>query len=169
MSDEKASERAIEAAYRDYIVRYPAALWKWLQDGQPIDYDALGFWTFPMLFIAGTEGAGGEATYAGIQTLAEYDAGVRGIYRRFYDMGWRGRIELDRGDASLIGSVMGMIETRGTRYLDDGSILNHWDAVYMYRLVDGAWKQFAVADVEKGRPSADQWRAWLGSLAPAAG
>ena len=48
----------VEATCRRYIQGYPAALWRYLRDGTPIDYDALGFWSFPMMFIIG-DGKGG--------------------------------------------------------------------------------------------------------------
>ena len=147
----------VEAAYRRYITDYPAALWAHFRDGRAIDYDALDFWQFPMLFVVGTVGGTGIA----IVDSDAFDRQVRAMYAGYVAEGWGGGIVLDRCDVSPIAADMALIETEGTRFRADGGVLNRWAACYWMRRTPGGWKHIAVTDTEPPRPDARQWAQWL--------
>ena len=157
--DEQRIATEAEAACRRYYADYPAALWRWLNDGSEIDYDALGCWTFPMLLIIGTP----EATIVTISDVATYDGQVRDAYRQYFAEGWAGKLHLDRVKVTVASPNEALVEVRGTRFKADGSDLNHWDACYLFQRTADGWRQHAVIDVEAPRPNADLWIRWLQS------
>lgn len=155
--DEQRIAAEAEAACRRYYADYPAALWRWLNEGGAIDYDELGCWAFPMLLIIGTP----DTTLVTISDMATYDNQVREAYRQYHADGWGGRLNLDRVKVTVASPDRALVEVRGTRFRADGSNLNHWDACYLYHRVGGDWRQHAVIDVEPPRPGADAWIDWL--------
>lgn len=156
MQDEKIASE-VEAACRRYYADYPAALWRWLTDGEDIDYDALGCWTFPMLLIIGTP----DATIVTISDVETYDSQVREAYAQYHADGWGGRLHLDRVKVTVASPKQALVEVRGTRFHADGSDLNHWDACYLFQLTGKGWRQHAVIDVESPRPAAQEWIRWI--------
>jgi hypothetical protein len=148
----------VEATCKRYLKGYPAALWRYLRDGTPVDYDALGFWSFPMMFIIG-DGKGGSSVT--IVDEALFDSQVRAVYDTYGAEGWGGDHRLDSARVSVVSPDVALIETTGTRFRADGSDFNHWDSCYWMKRGAGGWKQFAVTDTEAPRPPAQEWVRWL--------
>jgi hypothetical protein len=155
----------VETACRRYYADYPAALWRWLTEDAPIDYAALGCWTFPMLLIIGTP----DGTIVTVSDEAFYDSQVRAAYDQYYAEGWAGRLNLDRIKVTLASANAALVEVRGTRFRADGSDLNHWDACYLFQRTADGWRQHAVIDVEPPRPAAADWIGWLATAGPITG
>jgi hypothetical protein len=159
MSDADAHIAAeVEATCRRYLAGYPAALWRYLTDGSDIDYDALGFWSFPMMFIIGAAEGGSSVT---IVDRDQFDSQVRAVYDQYYVDGWGGDLRLDAAKVSVVSPDVALIETSGTRFRSDGSDFNKWDSCYWMKRTAAGWKQFAVTDTEPPRPPAREWVRWL--------
>ena len=148
----------VEATCRRYLKGYPDALWRYLRDGTPVDYDALGFWSFPMMFIIG-DGKGGSSVTIVDQAL--FDSQVRAVYDTYGAEGWGGDLRLDTAKVSVVSPDVALIETTGTRFRADGSDFNKWDSCYWLKRTAAGWKQFAVTDTEAPRPPAQEWVRWL--------
>jgi hypothetical protein len=159
-ADEAAIAAEVEATCRRYLKGYPAALWRYLTEGAAVDYDALGFWSFPMMFIIG-DGKGGSSVTIVDQAL--FDAQVRAVYDQYYAEGWGGDLRLDSAKVSVVSSDVALIETSGTRFRADGADFNTWDSCYWMKRAAAGWKQFAVTDTEAPRPPAQEWVRWLRS------
>ena len=148
----------VEDVCHQYLVAYPAALWRYLIEGTAIDYDDLGFWSFPMMFIIG-DGRGGSAV--SIVDQASFDSQVRAVYDQYYADGWGGDLKDDSAKVSVVSPDVALIETTGTRFRADGSPFNTWDSCYWMKRTAAGWKQFAVTDTEAPRPPAQEWVRWL--------
>jgi hypothetical protein len=97
MNDSNAQIAAeVEATCRRYLAAYPAALWRYLTDDSDIDYDALGFWFFPMMFIIGSS----ESSSVTIVDRDLFDSQVRAVYDQYYVDGWGGGLRLDAAKVS---------------------------------------------------------------------
>ena len=151
---------------KSYVTRYVDALWENYSNGTAIDYEDLGFWTFPVLFIAGMEQGptgGAEASHVGIYNKDKLDESVRTLYRGFYNQGMGKRADLDWSEVTVISPNCAIIETKGTRYKQDDTPFNTWHACYWMHRVEGNWKQFGVAEPAAPQPSVTEWVSWLES------
>jgi hypothetical protein len=156
-NEDSAIVAQIEAQYHRYITDYPAALWSYLTKGTAIDYDALNYWSFPMLFVTGWS----SGTQVSIVDRATFDAKNRALYDTYYAEGWGGGIQASATKVSVISPAAAVIETAGNRYRSDGNLFNTWNACYWLRHDGDGWKQFGIADTESPRPSAAEWVSWL--------
>jgi hypothetical protein len=139
----------IERIYRQYFHDYPLQL---QTEGKPIDFAALGFWAFPLVLVGDT-----------IAILDEpaYDAIFSGLYDRYRDDGWAGRVEVDDVRIHMPRTDLAILEGRGTRYRADGSVIDGFDSVYFLRRFTGRWQCFLVVNTGRPRPRSDQWEAWF--------
>ena len=159
MSSSEANIAAeVEAACRRYIQDFPAAVWRNLNDGTPVDYDAIGFWSFPILFVMGDGKGGSNVT---IVDQALYDRQIGALYEQYRAEGWGGGLRIDTAKVSVVSADVALIETTGTRFLPDGSDFNGWDSCYWMKRAAAGWKQFALIDAQPPRPTAQEWVRWL--------
>jgi hypothetical protein len=152
-------EREITSEIQRYLKQYVEALWHNYRDGTPIDYDKLGFWCFPVMYVAGL--ADREGSLVKICGREEFDGWIRKLYHGFYDQGLGTRLDLEWSEVTVISSEFAVIETRGTRYRQDDTPFNTWGSCYWLRRIDGAWKQFGVCETDPPRPSVAEWTRWL--------
>jgi hypothetical protein len=158
--DEKAAIAAeVTDATSRYFHGYSAAVYRCLTEGMPIDYDALGFWAFPLLFVTGTE----ERTDVSVVACVDFDAQIRVICEEYRQGGWAGTLELEETAVSVISADLALIETAGRRFCADGGVYNRWKSCYWLRRSAGGWRQFAVVETDPPRPTAGQWVDWLQS------
>jgi hypothetical protein len=162
---EKSIVAEVEDMARRYFHNYSAAVYRCLTDGTPIDYDALGFWTFPMLFVTGSE-SNSHVTVVG---CGPFDEQVLAICQRYCDGGWAGELEVNDARVSIVTSDVALVETKGHRFTADGGIYNDWRSCLWVRRSPTAWRQFAVTETERPRPLTSEWVAWLSATAHAPG
>ena len=150
----------LEAEIRSYVAAYTGALWHYVTGGKPIDYDALGYWKFPILMIGGA----GESCSVTIHDEASFDAMVKPGYEHYLRDGWDGRVEVHQAKATLAGPAIGLVESAGSRYRADGSVNSSWSCTYLLQRTARGWKHIGV---DAGLPprAVAQWGAWLNSVA----
>jgi hypothetical protein len=148
----------VEATCRRYIEDFPAAAWRYLEDGTPIDYDAIDFWLFPTLFIMGDGKGGGSVK---IFDQAQISDQLCALYEQYRAQGWAGDLRIDTAKVSVVSADVALIETTGTRFFPDGSDFNRWDSCYWMKRTTAGWKQFAVIDTLPPRPPVQEWVRWL--------
>jgi hypothetical protein len=156
--------REAEADVRSYVAGYCRALWKYVTQGARIDYDALGFWKFPLMMISGT----GEACSVNIYDEAAFDAMVRPGYEYYYGDGWDGRVEVHSAEATIVGASFAVVETTGSRYRADDSVNSSWSCLYLLQRDGIGWKHIGVDSALPPRSVAN-WSRWLSSLASTTG
>jgi hypothetical protein len=145
----------VEESYRRYIQAYPQQL---LTKGRPIDFDALGFWSFPLLIVA--------CPQSGIFMLDEqaFDEMFRSQYDKYREDGWTGRVELDMVSVHPLQPGVAVLESKGSRYRTDGSRIDSWDTFYVLRKAKGIWQTVMITDSIDTRPTVEQWAVWARSL-----
>jgi hypothetical protein len=148
-----------EQEVRRYVLGYCSALWDYVTGGTEIDYEALGFWKFPVLMLSGSA----DACRIDIRDVASLDAMVKPGYEHYYRDGWDGRVEVHTAKATLSGLSFATVETAGSRYRADGSINSSWECVYLMQHTAKGWKHIGV---DSALPLRDvcEWGDWLGSL-----
>jgi hypothetical protein len=149
-----------EEEVRRYVRGYCGALWDYVTEGTQIDYEALGFWSFPILMISGTI----EACRIDIRDAASLDAMVKPGYEHYFRDGWDGRVEVHTAKAKMSGSTFATVKTTGSRYRADDSINSSWECAYLMRRDHDGWKHIGVDSALPLR-AMSEWGAWLGSLA----
>src|SRR5678816_3876060 len=100
-----------EQEVRRYVLGYCSALWDYVTGGTEIDYEALGFWKFPILMLSGSA----DACRNDIRDVASLDAMVKPGYEHYYRDGWDGRVEVHTAKATLSGLSFATVETAGSR------------------------------------------------------
>lgn len=158
---DRAVAAEVEDEVRRYVAGYCGALWNYVTTGEPIDYDALDFWEFPMLMISGA----GDACSVTFWSRSGFDEMVRPGYEHYYQDGWDGRVEVHSAKASLVGPSFSVVETTGSRYRADGSVNSSWSCLYVLRRTARGWKHIAV-DAALPPRSVSDWGNWLESVAP---
>jgi len=144
------------AAYERYVLGYSSALLHRVEGGDPIDYGALPFWSFPILLI------GGDAanTHVALMDQATFDRNCVAHYIGFYERGWRS-VRLEGAEVSLFGHDLAVVDGYGTRLRGDDSVLNQFRAYYWMRRFAGEWRQVALLDTDASIPDIGLWAAWL--------
>jgi hypothetical protein len=153
---------AVEAEHevRRYVHGYCGALWKYLTEGADIDYEALGFWKFPILMVSGSA----DAYRIDFRDDGSLDAMVKPGYENYFRDGWDGRVEVHTAKATMAGATFATVETTGSRYRADDSVNSSWECVYLMQHTREGWKHIGV---DSALPLRDvrEWGDWLGSLA----
>lgn len=155
-------KREVTHSCERYLKDYVAALWENYRHDTPIDYEKLGFWQFPVLYVAGL--ADREGSLVTICGREEFDGWIRKLYHGFYDQGLGVRLDLEWSEVTVISPEFAVIETKGTRYRQDDTPFNTWGSCYWMRRVGGVWKQFGVCETDPPRPTVAQWTNWLRSF-----
>lgn len=152
----EAEAAEVEDCYRRYILSYPQQV---LTKGRPIDFDSLGFWSFPLLIVACPQSS------IFILEAQAFDEMFRKAYDHYREDGWAGSVEVDSVQVHSLQPGFALLEGKGSRYRADGSVLNRWDTFYALRKAKGIWQTFMITDSIQARPTAEQWTAWALSLA----
>jgi hypothetical protein len=148
----------VEATCRRYIHDFPAAVWRYLQDGTPIDHDAIDFWLSPTLYIMDNGKGGSSVT---IFDQAVISRQLCALYEQYRAQGWACDLRIDSVKVSVASADIALVEMKGTRVLPDGSDFNRWDSCYWMKRTENGWKQFAVTDMQPPRPPTQEWVRWL--------
>jgi hypothetical protein len=148
-----------EQEVRRYVHGYCGALWDYLTAGAEIDYEALGFWKFPILMVSGAR----DACRIDIRDAASLDAMVKPGYEYYHRDGWDGRVEVHSAKATLISPTLAAVETTGSRYRADDSVNSSWSCVYLVQRTGQGWKHIGV---DSALPLRDlrEWGDWLVSV-----
>jgi len=148
----------VEAACRRYIKDFPAAVWRYLQDGTPIDHAAIDFWISPTLYIMG-DGKGGSSVTIFDQGVISHQLCT--LYEQYRAQGWAGDLRIDSVKVSVASADIALVEMKGTRVRPDGSAFNTWHSCYWMKRAASGWKQFAVTETLPPRPPVTEWVRWL--------
>ena len=148
----------VEAVCRRYIEDFPAAVWRYLEDGTPIDHDAIDFWISPTLYIMG-DGKGGSSVTIFDQGVISHQLCT--LYEQYRAQGWAGDLRIDSVKVSVASADIALVEMKGTRVRPDGSAFNTWDSCYWMKRAASGWKQFAVTETLPPRPPVTEWVRWL--------
>jgi len=155
----------VNEAIQTYSTNITAAMWRYVNDGTPVDYDAPGgsFFSFPMLLVVGpTEGGAGNKI--SLVDRTEMDGQLCPQYTRYKKEGWGGQVNIDTLNISIVTSEDAVVETKGRRFKTDESVLNRWEGCYWMRRRNGAWKAIAVLITEPPLPSIQAWMAWISNI-----
>jgi len=159
----------VRATYDRYIQDFPPALVRRFESGEPVDYEALKLFRFPLLLIQGQDVVQGDG--AGSRVLiwdeATFDKNVCDAFGRAYAAGWRATKATDV-KVTLAAPDLAIVEMQGSRFGADGSTFNRVEASYWLRRFDDGWRIVAGFDCPGVIPQAAEFAAWFGNVWPGA-
>jgi hypothetical protein len=148
----------VEPVCRRYIRDFPAAVWRYLEDGTPIDHAAIDFWISPTLYVMG-DGKGSSSVSIFDQALISRQ--LCALYEQYRAQGWAGDLRIDSIKVSVVSAEIALVEMVGTRVRPDGSEFNNWNSCYWMKRTTSGWKQFAVTETLPPCPPVAEWVRWL--------